>query len=394
VPSSAPPAAPLRWVEPAPRTPSHAKALPLLRAAVEAAPERLEPRRRLAAALFQLGRLEELIAVLEPPGREAGAPPELLVDLGRAALLAGDEQLALTSLRRAAAAGSAAALGHLAGALLRLGRERDALDAALRGIEAAPADFKPLGVAARILLARGERRRLWEVCAGIRARAEWNPYLPSAMAHAAGGEAERAEVGELVDPSRWYACADDGGDLAARLSTELLAHPALMDLPATKSTAGAGSRIDQLHIDGGPVARELLGRIRTAVDAYAADRNDGGDHPMVATRPEAAVLSSWAVAVRRDGHEDWHNHPGGWLSGVYYASVPAAADARAGTIEFGPLPFGIDAEPRAWPRWRVRPRPGRLLLFPSHYGHRTWPTGRGDTRLCVAFDVSPARTDA
>jgi hypothetical protein len=361
---------------------------------VEAAPEHLESRRRLAAILFQLGELEELIAMLEPAARREDAPPELLVDLGRAALMAGEEQLALTSLRRAAAAGSPAALGHLAGVLLRLGREREALDAALRGVEAAPADFKPLGVAARILLARGERRRLWEVCTGIRARAEWNPYLPSAMAHAAGGEAERAEVEELVDRSRWYACADDEGDLAARLSTELLAHPALMELPATKSTVGAGNRIDQLHVDGGPVARELFGRIRAAVDAYAADRNDGGDHPMVATRPEAAMLVSWAVAVRRDGHEDWHNHPRGWLSGVYYASVPAAAVDRAGTIEFGPLPFGIDTEPPAWPRWRERPRPGRLLLFPSHYGHRTWPTGRDDTRLCVAFDVTPASADA
>jgi uncharacterized protein (TIGR02466 family) len=108
--------------------------------------------------------------------------------------------------------------------------------------------------------------------------------------------------------------------------------------------------------------------------------------------PRDFELNAWAVATRADGHEGWHIHPAASLSGVYYVAVPeAGGDPRAGAIEFGPMPLGSDAEPPPWPRRRLRARAGQLLLFPSFYGHRTWPTGSEETRLVVAFDVSPEK---
>jgi uncharacterized protein (TIGR02466 family) len=96
------------------------------------------------------------------------------------------------------------------------------------------------------------------------------------------------------------------------------------------------------------------------------------------------------------GHESWHIHPDGWISGVYYVAVPEGSpgDDRAGAIELGPMPFGTDARLSAWPRSRVAPLPGQLLMFPSYYGHRTWPTGRDEPRVCVAFDVVPVPAGA
>jgi Putative 2OG-Fe(II) oxygenase len=62
----------------------------------------------------------------------------------------------------------------------------------------------------------------------------------------------------------------------------------------------------------------------------------------------------------------------------------------AGMIEFGPCPFAQADEEKLRPyRWRIRPEPGLLLLFPSYLTHRTWPTGKPEHRICVAFDVRP-----
>jgi uncharacterized protein (TIGR02466 family) len=104
-------------------------------------------------------------------------------------------------------------------------------------------------------------------------------------------------------------------------------------------------------------------------------------------------LNGWAVVVHDDGHENWHMHPSGWISGVYYVAVPeirSNAGESPGAIEFGPFPFGGAANVPSWPRRRVTPHAGLLLLFPSYYAHRTWPTGVAEPRICVAFDVVSA----
>jgi hypothetical protein len=181
-------------------------------------------------------------------------------------------------------------------------------------------------------------------------------------------------------------------DFNAQLAAELLAHKALSAAPSTNAMTGEGNRIDQLQLSVGPFVRELLARVRAAVGAYAAERQAFAEHPMIAHRPALVRLNSWAVIMRGEGQEGWHIHPSGWASGVYYADMPPAApdgEPHAGAIEFGPCPFGGGDEP-AWTRQRVMPHGGLLLLFPSYFGHRTWPTGVRRPRISIAFDVVPA----
>ena len=390
----------LRWTVPAPvkRVPFD-KLLPLIRAGVAAAPERADLALQLAKTLFQADRLTELVDRFRSSAARAGASPELLYYLGYAAAMTNDRALAVDALHRAADDGFDAAFGHLAEALARAGRPDDALAAALRGLERVPSDFKSLGMVVRLLLDRNEPERLWTICANLRAAGVWNAYVPSAMALAATTAAQHADVAALIDSPRWFAAAqvDVPDGFNERLSAELLAHASLSALPSTKATSGAGRRIDQLHLTAGPLARDLLARIRAAVDAYAAQRHGDAAHPMIAARPAHVALNAWALAVHDDGHEDWHMHPGGWVSGVYYAAVPAVVPPFAandgghpGAIEFGPFPFGGERDVPSWPRAHVTPRAGSLLLFPSYYGHRTYPTRVGDPRIVVAFDVVPA----
>ena len=81
------------------------------------------------------------------------------------------------------------------------------------------------------------------------------------------------------------------------------------------------------------------------------------------------------------------------MSGVYYVQVPAcvsAGGAGPGCIEFGPPTALARGEPGFVPVQRHEPREGRLLLAPSHYAHRTIPTGAAEHRISFAFDVVPA----
>jgi hypothetical protein len=70
--------------------------------------------------------------------------------------------------------------------------------------------------------------------------------------------------------------------------------------------------------------------------------------------------------------------------------VEASAGGHPGAIEFGPHPVGAERPTAVWPRRLLTPQAGQLLLFPSYYGHRTWPTGVAESRICVAFDVVPS----
>ena len=386
----------LRWSAPGggvKQLPS-ATFLPLLRKAVETAPDRADLQVQLAWTLFRADLMTELVDRFGPLRDDPAANPELLFAVARAAISLGDDELMLAALRASAAQGFEPAFRYLAESFARLDRPDDALDAALRALDRTD-DSAALRIVAHVLLARGERERLWMLCAKLRARGAYGAYLPSVMAFAASTPEDAAEVAALVDEPRWFSAAPLGvpDDFNRALAAELREHRALSSLPSTKATVGAGNRIDQLHLVGGPLTRDLLAKIRDAVDVYAAQRQAFASHPMIALRPAAVALNAWAVLVHDHGHETWHLHPAGWLSGVYYVEVPrveASAGGHPGAIEFGPHPVGAERPTAGWPRRLLTPEAGQLLLFPSYYGHRTWPTGVAESRICVAFDVVPS----
>jgi uncharacterized protein (TIGR02466 family) len=106
------------------------------------------------------------------------------------------------------------------------------------------------------------------------------------------------------------------------------------------------------------------------------------------------LLSSWCVITEREGFEDWHTHPQGWMSGVYYVEVPQSVsdgEGEAGCLALG-LPEGLVGEEASaiFGRQVVRPRAGLLVLFPSHCYHRTFPHRSPGRRIGISFDLRPA----
>ena len=368
--------------------------LALLKAASAARPERDDLRLQLARLLFRLGRLEEVTEATRATLGDSARDPELVHLLGLSAAAAGDAPLALQAFQAAVDRG-ADAHGDLAEALAETGRPDAALPIALQRLQRAPNDYKALGLVSRILLARGRWSELWPLCEALRGRGAWDGYVPSAMAQSAqGADAGRAVAG-LFDLDAWLAETSLAlpPETLAVLAAELSAHPRLTALPPTNATKGSGRRLDELEKVAGPAAAVLLEAIRGEVERYVAARRARADHPMISHAADRVRMEAWAISVQHDGHEDWHVHPQGWISGVCYVEVPDAVAAQAprheaaGSIQFGPLPLGQETPRDGLDRRTVVPGAGKLLLFPSYLGHRTWPTRVDARRTCVAFDV-------
>jgi uncharacterized protein (TIGR02466 family) len=102
--------------------------------------------------------------------------------------------------------------------------------------------------------------------------------------------------------------------------------------------------------------------------------------------------SSWSIKVAELGHHVPHVHSKGWLSCVYYVSVPEAIEQRNGENEgfLGLGRPGVTVPSHLAPSAFVEPKPGRLVVFPSYLWHETVAfIGKGE-RMVIAFDVLPS----
>ena len=379
----------------------------VVRIAVARNPASAPLRLRLARLLNQLDAFDEAIAVLTAPavgvldcgGCLALATARFARDQPGDAALAGDvatraEALATTDAERSAA------LAEQAKALLRMDRNGAARDRLAEALRLDPGNANACRRLVTELLRTGDAEAVIAVTDRLAARGVGHARLFAArmLALARLGRIEEARATtdlpafryrqSLAPPPGW---ADiDSFNIA--LVEELSTHPGLRY--ERHGTASHGTwRIDALATGAAPIARALLAQIAETAERHVASLA-GRAHPWLAARPANGMLRSWCVITEGEGFEQWHAHPFGWMSGVYYAQVPDAvvtgSDA-GGCIAFG-LPDGLIGADRAagFGEDLVRPQPGLLMLFPSHSYHRTFPHGAADRRICVSFDIWPA----
>jgi len=113
-------------------------------------------------------------------------------------------------------------------------------------------------------------------------------------------------------------------------------------------------------------------------------------HPFIAHRPAEIYFDIWGVVTSGAGHQIPHIHPSAWLSGVFWAELPALGpreDPR-GWLELGGPDRALPGDV-AFPVRAIEPRLGWVALFPSYLYHHTLPTGVDEARVSVAFDVLP-----
>ena len=367
-------------------------------------------RLRLARLLNQLDAFDEAIAVLTAPDAATPNSPDYGACMALAAAWfrrdqPGDtvrahhtairaEALATTSTQRSAA------LADQGKALLRLDRLNAARDRLTEALRRDPGNMPACRRLATELLRTGDTEAVIAMTDRLAAQGIGHARLFMARMLAFAQLDRIAEARAIIDPERFrhrriLTPPLGWADIAAfntALVEELKTHPGLRyerHGTASRSTW----RIDALATGAAPIARALLAQIAETAERHVAALSDIA-HPWLAARPDRGELRSWCVITEGEGFEQWHAHPFGWMSGVYYAQVPdtvvTGSDA-GGCIAFG-LPDGLIGADRAaqFGEDLVRPQPGLLMLFPSHSYHRTFPHGAEDRRICVSFDIWPA----
>ncbi len=280
-----------------------------------------------------------MLRELSPTVRESQVHADCLHFVGLSALVLGDTELAEWSLSRATANGHDESAGHWVKALVSRGQAAEAYSLGMRRLEACPNDDAAGQAVFGMLLAEARHEELWDLCARLRASGGWTVRLVSAMALAAHEPWQKDFIRQITNAESWLrrTSIDEDGALAAGVSRCLNELNLWTPLPRTKATVGGGRRVESLQRFAGVLPMSaLFAHIGDEITRYWDRRAQGlhalgADHPMVAMRPDCTTLTSWAVAVNLGGHEEWHIHPDGWLSGVFYVEVPDLSASGAQT---------------------------------------------------------------
>ncbi|MEI9886800.1 MAG: putative 2OG-Fe(II) oxygenase [Rhizomicrobium sp.] len=343
-----------------------AKAAPCFAAAAALAPERARTRLRLAYALNVIDRPFEALA-------EASAVAD--ADPVVAASAKTQAGIAFRGLARAEDSEAA-----FRAALALNPHDRAALFQLSRDLRRAARHADDLALCADVV-ARGARHA--------------QVFLSWGRALIHNGQIERGRA-LLFDPARVTVTQLDMPlGFNAALADDLLRNPfAIGEFPDGEQANRGSQRIHHLMCGARPqLARAMLIAIRGAVDAFAATLEPlGGFDPWAESKPSAAHLHPWGLVQRNEAFEEWHTHRGGWLSGVYYVKIPERLPPDRGCIEFGPPPSLARGAGNVIQTRRYPPREGMLILAPSHYHHRTIPSGLNEYRISLAFDVVPDET--
>ena len=87
-------------------------------------------------------------------------------------------------------------------------------------------------------------------------------------------------------------------------------------------------------------------------------------------------LSGWGVILKRGGYQKKHTHTDAELSGVIYLQTLEESNGE-GCLMFSGHKKKI-----------VKPKPGMLVVFPSHLPHETIPYNEDYERICIAFNAT------
>jgi uncharacterized protein (TIGR02466 family) len=358
-------------------------------------------RLKLAQLYLRLARPEDAERMVGTAPTDPGLSFPFAVTLGEVQLALASPAAAAATLERAVAqAGTpyeaSRALGGLGKALMQLRRLPEARAVLERAIALDHQNTFAITRLARVELDTCRALALLERTRGWIASGKGNSgvLVAQVLALSALGLRDDALAMTGVDKflhAEMLPVPPGWSDLEAfnrALTEEVFRHPDRKRPIGTRGIVGR-QRVDGLmHVDM-PVFTELARAIAGRAAAFAA-KVGPVEHDWNEARPRQAELQFWSMITRNDGFDDWHMHHRGWLSGVYYARMPEPVSAGAGLA--GCIEFGVPQPAGGAGAVVIRPRPGMLLLFPSHLHHRTHPSDDDAHRVSIAFDAVPRAT--
>jgi uncharacterized protein (TIGR02466 family) len=377
-----------------------AGALTLMERIVRAHPSNVRALNEKGICLRLLGQPVKASMELRKARKLAPKSPELLANLGDCLRDEGDHERALKAYQKAVEIRPKMAAVHceIGSTLQAMKRPKQAVAAYTKGLALNPSLPGPLANLGSASLEIGEIQQALEMADRSLALDPINRRALSVKAfalHELGREEEAAQLFDLDIIRPFQFDSVEGFDsveaFSLALSEHVTRHPTLEYEPAQRSTSKGEQTSELLEGPRGPVA-QLEKMILTSVEAFLDGLPSGTDHPYYAHRPSKWRLNIWGTRLGSQGHQTCHIHPGGWVSGVYYAQLPPEMSSNegdtAGWIEFGKAPDACLLE-RKRPLRLIAPTEGTLVLFPSYYHHRTLPFNSDIKRISIAFDAIP-----
>jgi uncharacterized protein (TIGR02466 family) len=330
----------------------------------------------------------------------AGSPPAPLL-LAKSKLLAssGRPEEAAGLLDRAA--------GHLpddlalvlaaAQSALEAGRLADAERHATNGERLAPDGIAALVQSAIVNLALGRSGAAWNAMSRAMAI---DPLDQSVLAWAATAARASGDplYGRLCDydsmvgtydlepPPGWPALADFLRDLAAALDR----HHVMAEHPSAQSLRHGTQTTYLLSGSSEPAVQAFFKALAGPLSEHLARLGSGDDPLRRRNSGGCRIVGAWSVRLRPGGFHLDHLHNEGWISSAFYVETPDGAldrESKEGWLRLGRPPFRTVPELAA--ERFIRPKPGRLVLFPSYMWHGTVPFHTEERRTTIAFDLVP-----
>lgn len=198
-----------------------------------------------------------------------------------------------------------------------------------------------------------------------------------------------------VYPLRVPAGFADAAAFNVALAEELSALHTTTAEPLEQTLRGGTQTAGLLFERKSRMIQHVREQIAAAVEDYIRAMPADSSHPLLSRKADAfSFTHSWSCKLRSSGYHTNHVHPMGWISSAYYVSLPDELrdqNAREGWLKFGESHLALGDDDR--PEHFVQPAVGHLALFPSYFWHGTVPFSSSQDRLTVAFDVLPGQVD-
>lgn len=288
-------------------------------------------------------------------------------------------------------------LNSLSQILLDQKRLKEAESTAMDAATVLPDDSPVVEHLVAVLLARGRPKDALPFIERWRTKKPldqvWIAYQSSALR--ALGQADSAthnDYGQLVKlydlspPAGWTDIEHFNAELKAALSPRLI----LDHAPFEQDPHSGRCTTDDLNWTRNPVIQAALKSCVDVLPVYLADIGLDPVHPFMARNSGAAhIATARAFELRDGGYQRSHVPRHGWISAIYYVSVPDAVpedDARDGWLKLGQMPH---IDPSSAPECLVQPRPGRLVLFPTGFWRAMQPVTTATSQLAISFEAVP-----
>jgi uncharacterized protein (TIGR02466 family) len=168
-----------------------------------------------------------------------------------------------------------------------------------------------------------------------------------------------------------------------------------------KSNVGGWQSSWDMDRWGGAPAIQLLAFARNVANRMTTDNQGAaGQGPYPGYFAVTWLGNMWAN-VNRSGHaNEFHSHPGAYWSGVYYVDDGGIEGdpSLGGELEFmdprGPVPLmnaphlRIAGSLSAGTTEKIRPRSGRMVIFPAWLLHQVRPYRGTVERISIAFNLT------